>query len=137
MTTTHDAPPTTVTAWGGTMVRQAVILAGGQASRLRPYTDTIPKALVQVAGRPIFEHQATWLAAEGIEEVVISCGYRADVLQEYVDTHRLPLRVRIVVEDEPLGRGGGLKYAAKNLPFQDERWVGLNGRRWPPWRSRR
>jgi NDP-sugar pyrophosphorylase family protein len=127
MTTTHDAPPTTVTAWGGTMVRQAVILAGGQASRLRPYTDTIPKALVQVAGRPIFEHQATWLAAEGIEEVVISCGYRADVLQEYVDTHRLPLRVRIVVEDEPLGRGGGLKYAAKNLPFQDERWVGLNG----------
>ncbi|WP_405721087.1 nucleotidyltransferase family protein [Streptomyces sp. NBC_01537] len=127
MTTTHDAAPTAVTAWGGPLVRQAVILAGGQASRLRPYTDQIPKALVAVAGRPIFEHQATWLAAEGIEEVVISCGYRAAALQEYVDTHPLPLRVRVVVEDEPLGRGGGLKYAARHLPHPDERWVGLNG----------
>ncbi|MCW2873698.1 nucleotidyltransferase family protein [Actinacidiphila oryziradicis] len=127
MTTTHDAAPTTITPWGGPQVRQAVILAGGQASRLRPYTDQIPKALVEVAGRPIFEHQAFWLAAEGIEEVVISCGYRADALQEYVATHRLPLRVRVVVEDEPLGRGGGLKYAARHLPYQDERWVGLNG----------
>jgi NDP-sugar pyrophosphorylase family protein len=128
MTATHDTvPPSAVTAWGGTPVRQAVILAGGQASRLRPYTDHIPKALVEVAGRPIFEHQAHWLAAEGIEEVVISCGYRADVLKEYVATHALPLRVRVVVEDEPLGRGGGLKYAARHLPHPQERWAGLNG----------
>jgi NDP-sugar pyrophosphorylase family protein len=109
------------------LVRQAVILAGGQASRLRPYTDRVPKALVEVAGRPIFEHQARWLAAEGIEDVVVSCGYLADVLKEYVASHRLPLRVEVVVEDEPLGRGGGLKHAARHLPYPDERWVGLNG----------
>lgn len=127
MTTTDDAASTAATSWGGPLVRQAVILAGGQASRLRPHTDQIPKALVAVAGRPIFAHQAAWLAVEGIEEVVISCGYRAAALQEYVDSHRLPLRVRVVVEDEPLGRGGGLKYAAQHLPYPDERWVGLNG----------
>jgi len=127
MTTTQEPAPSTITGWGGTTVRQAVILAGGQASRLRPYTDHIPKALVEVAGRPIFEHQAHWLAAEGIEEVVISCGYRADVLREFVATRDLPVRVRVVVEDEPLGRGGGLKYAAGHLPYPDERWAGLNG----------
>jgi len=54
MTTTQE-PVSSITGWGGTTVRQAVILAGGQASRLRPYTDHIPKALVEVAGRPIFE----------------------------------------------------------------------------------
>lgn len=126
MTTTYDAAPI-ITGWGGNPVRQAVILAGGQASRLRPYTDRIPKALVEVAGRPIFEHQAHWLAAEGIEEVVISCGYRADVLRDWVAAADLPLRVRVVVEDEPLGRGGGLKFAARHLPFPGERWAGLNG----------
>ncbi|WP_055526430.1 nucleotidyltransferase family protein [Streptomyces graminilatus] len=120
-------PGATVTGLDTALVRQAVILAGGQASRLRPYTDRVPKALVEVAGRPIFEHQAHWLAAEGIEEVVVSCGYLADVLKEYVASHRLPLRVRVVVEDEPLGRGGGLKHAARRLPFPEERWVGLNG----------
>jgi NDP-sugar pyrophosphorylase family protein len=126
MTITHDTAPA-ITGWGGSHVRQAVILAGGQASRLRPHTDHIPKALVEVAGRPIFEHQAHWLAAEGIEEVVISCGYRSDVLCEYVASNRLPLHVRVVVEDKPLGRGGGLKYAAAHLPFPSERWAGLNG----------
>ncbi|WP_128375988.1 nucleotidyltransferase family protein [Streptomyces cavernae] len=125
--TTLPVPPIAAGWERPSLVRQAVILAGGQASRLRPYTDRVPKALVEVAGRPIFEHQAVWLASEGIEEVVISCGYRADVLKEYVATHALPLRVRVVVEDEPLGRGGGLKHAARSLPHPGERWVGLNG----------
>lgn len=58
------------------MVRQAVILAGGQATRLRPHTDRVPKALVQVGDRPILVHQVTWLAEAGITEVIVSCGYR-------------------------------------------------------------
>lgn len=109
------------------LVRQAVILAGGQASRLRPYTDRLPKVLVEVAGRPILQHQAHWLAAEGIQEVVVSCGYLAEVLKAYVAANRLPLRVCIAVEDQPLGRGGGRKHAARQLPYPEERWVGLNG----------
>ncbi|MFJ9709427.1 NDP-sugar synthase [Streptomyces sp. NPDC101234] len=122
-----NTPSPTATNQDFPTVRQAVILAGGQASRLRPHTDRVPKALVQVAGRPILEHQAHWLAAEGIEDVVVSCGHLAEVLKEYTATHPLPLRVRIVVEDEPLGRGGGLKHAARQLPHPDERWAGLNG----------
>lgn len=122
-----SSPESVVAGSETVLVRQAVILAGGQASRLRPYTDRLPKVLVEVAGRPILQHQAQWLAAEGIEEVVISCGYLAEVLKAYVAANRLPLRVRVAVEDEPLGRGGGLKHAARRLPYPEERWVGLNG----------
>ena len=110
-----------------TSFRQAVILAGGQATRLRPYTDDRPKPLVEVAGTTIFEHQVRWLAAGGVQHVVVSCGYRADVFSRFVAETALPVEVTIMVEDQPLGRGGGLKFGAQNLPFPGEGWFGLNG----------
>ena len=63
-------------------VTQAVILAGGQGSRLRPYTDDRPKPLVEIpgTGTPIVGHQLAWLASEGVTDVVISCGLLAEVL---------------------------------------------------------
>ncbi|MGW7448281.1 nucleotidyltransferase family protein [Kitasatospora sp. NPDC054795] len=122
----HAPRPTT------TPVTQAVILAGGQGSRLRPYTDDRPKPLVEIpgTGTPILGHQLAWLAEEGVSDVVISCGHLADVLEEWLDKADLPLRVRTVVEAEPLGRGGGLKYAAKALPRPDEPWYATNGDIW-------
>ncbi|GAA0963794.1 nucleotidyltransferase family protein [Actinocorallia libanotica] len=110
-----------------THVRQAVILAGGNATRLRPYTDRVPKALVDVGGRPILEHQVEWLAAEGVEHVVVSCGHLAEMLRRHVLGRAFPLEVSLAVEERPLGRGGGLKHAARALPFGDEPWLGLNG----------
>src|SRR5436309_10725685 len=84
---------------------QAVILAGGQGSRLRPYTDDRPKPLVEIPGTgiPIVGHQLAWLASEGVTDAVISCGHLAEVLQEWLDKADLPLNVRTVVETEPLG----------------------------------
>ncbi|HVE75603.1 MAG TPA: nucleotidyltransferase family protein [Actinomycetota bacterium] len=109
-------------------MRQAVILAGGQATRLRPYTDDRPKAMVEIAGTPIVEHQIRWLAENGVEQVVVSCGYLANVLQDHLrDGTELGVKIGYAVEDEPLGRGGGLKFAAKHLPEQTERWMALNG----------
>jgi NDP-sugar pyrophosphorylase family protein len=108
-------------------LRQAVILAGGQATRLRPYTDDRPKILVEIAGQPILEHQARWLAAGGIEHVTVSSGYLADVLTAYVESHDLPLTINVLTETEPLGRGGGLKFASRGLPYPDELFLGLNG----------
>ncbi|MDX6739911.1 nucleotidyltransferase family protein [Actinocorallia sp. A-T 12471] len=108
-------------------VRQAVILAGGNATRLRPYTDRVPKALVDVGGKPILDHQLAWLAAEGIEHAVVSCGYRADALQRHLLGRTLPLEVTVVVEERRLGRGGGLKHAARALPMAAEPWLALNG----------
>ncbi|GAA2231862.1 MULTISPECIES: nucleotidyltransferase family protein [Kitasatospora] len=113
-------------------VTQAVILAGGQGSRLRPYTDDRPKPLVEIPGTgvPIVGHQLTWLATEGVTDVVISCGHLAGVLQEWLDKADLPLDVCTVVEAEPLGRGGGLKYASKALPHPDAPWYAANGDIW-------
>jgi NDP-sugar pyrophosphorylase family protein len=118
----HDVPPVT----------QAVLLAGGQGSRLRPYTDDRPKPMVEIpgTGTPIIGHQLDWLAAEGVTDAVVSCGHLAEVLQEWLDATPLPLNVTTVVEREPLGRGGGLKYAAASLPRPGEPWYATNGDVW-------
>lgn len=109
-------------------MRQAVILAGGQATRLRPYTEDRPKAMVEVAGVPVCEHQLNWLAAAGVSHVVMSVGYRADVIQDRIgDGSRIGLEVAYAVENEPLGRGGGMKLAARQLPFAGEGWFAMNG----------
>jgi NDP-sugar pyrophosphorylase family protein len=114
------------------VVTQAVILAGGTGSRLRPHTDKRPKTLVEIpgTGRPILRHQLDWLAAEGVTDAVVSCGHLADVLQDWLAHTDLPLRVETVVEDEPLGRGGGLRYAATALPHPDQDWYALNSDIW-------
>lgn len=109
-------------------MHQAVILAGGRALRMRPFTDDRPKAMVEVAGAPILERQVRWLAANGVESVVMSVGYRADVIQDHFGNgSRHGLQITYAVEDEPLGRGGGLKLAAKMLPYPGEGWFGFNG----------
>ncbi|GGX47275.1 nucleotidyltransferase family protein [Streptomyces fructofermentans] len=111
---------------------QAVVLAGGQGSRLRPYTDDRPKPMVEIpgTGTPIIGHQLSWLAEEGVTDVVVSCGHLADVLQDWLDSADLPVSVKTVVETEPLGRGGGLKFAAKHLPHPDRPWYATNGDIW-------
>ncbi|MEV5607856.1 nucleotidyltransferase family protein [Streptomyces sp. NPDC052225] len=111
---------------------QAVVLAGGQGSRLRPYTDDRPKPMVEIpgTGTPIIGHQLTWLAEAGVTDAVVSCGHLAEVLQEWLESADLPLRVTTVVEKEPLGRGGGLKFAAAHLPYQDRPWYATNGDIW-------
>ncbi|KAA0942922.1 MULTISPECIES: nucleotidyltransferase family protein [Streptomyces] len=111
---------------------QAVVLAGGQGSRLRPYTDDRPKPMVEIpgTGTPIIGHQLAWLAEEGVTDVVVSCGHLAEVLQQWLESADLPVSVTTVVEPEPLGRGGGLKYAAKHLPHPDRPWYATNGDIW-------
>lgn len=109
-------------------MRQAVILAGGRAMRMRPYTQDRPKAMVEVAGAPILEHQIRWLAGNGVEQIVISCGYRADLLESHFrDGSDYGLNITYAVEDTPLGRGGGLKFAAHMLPSAGLAWLGING----------
>ncbi|OEV04976.1 nucleotidyltransferase family protein [Streptomyces oceani] len=111
---------------------QAVILAGGQGSRLRPYTDDRPKPMVEIpgTGMPIIGHQLAWLAAEGVTDAVISCGHLARVLEDWLSEADLPLRAHTVIEPEPLGRGGALKFAAASLPRPDEAWYATNGDIW-------
>ncbi|MGW7081494.1 nucleotidyltransferase family protein [Streptomyces sp. NPDC054866] len=110
--------------------RQAVILAGGRGSRLLPLTSERPKAMVQVHGVPILRHQLDWLARCGIERVVVSAGHLAAVIVSYLGSRASPPRTETVVETRPLGRGGGLRRAARALPYPGEPWFAVYGDIW-------
>jgi NDP-sugar pyrophosphorylase family protein len=91
---------------------EAILLAGGKAERLGDAAQGRPKALVDVAGRPLAEYQIRRLASAGVERVIVSC--RAG--QERDFEHALEgvgVELAFAGEDEPLGRGGGLKFAAR------------------------
>ena len=92
---------------------QCVILAGGLATRMRPLTERIPKALIPIAGRPFIDHQLDWLAGHGVTDVVLSVGYKGDAIRAHVgDGRRHGLRARIVDEGEQLrGTAGALRLA--------------------------
>jgi NDP-sugar pyrophosphorylase family protein len=108
-------------------ITQAVILAGGKGQRLRPMTDDRPKCMVEVAGIPIIEWQLRWLEANGITDVVVSIGYKADTLVRFLSRSSTPLAVTFAYEDEPLGRGGGLRYAARSLSHHGDPFLAMNG----------
>jgi len=92
---------------------QCVILAGGLATRMRPFTDERPKALLPVAGRPFIDHQLEWLARHGVTRVVLSIGYKGDMLRAHVgDGARFGLGVTYVDEGTLLrGTAGALRLA--------------------------
>jgi NDP-sugar pyrophosphorylase family protein len=97
------------------------VLAGGLATRLRPITETIPKSLVSVAGRPFIEHQLAQLAREGVRRVVLCLGHLGEMVRDVVgDGARFGLRVDYAFDGPKLlGTGGALRRALPLLgdPF--------------------
>src|SRR5207244_10787800 len=90
-----------------------VVLAGGLGTRMRPLTETVPKALVPVAGRPFLDWQLRLLAEEGVRDVVLCVGYRGDMVRAFAgDGSAWGLRLRWVDEGrELLGTAGALRVA--------------------------
>jgi NDP-sugar pyrophosphorylase family protein len=93
------------------------LLAGGLATRLRPITSTIPKALVEVAGRPFIDHQLLLLRRNGIRRVVLCLGYLGEQVAAHVgDGSAIDMRVEYSYDgDQLLGTGGALRRAAPLL----------------------
>jgi mannose-1-phosphate guanylyltransferase len=105
---------------------QALVLAGGEGTRLRPLTLTLPKPVIPLAGRPFLTFMLDWLHRHGVDDVLLSCGYRShDVERVLGDIYR-GMRLRYVVEDEPLGTAGPLRLAADEGVLEDRVLV-LNG----------
>jgi NDP-sugar pyrophosphorylase family protein len=106
---------------------KAIVLAGGEGTRLRPLTWTTPKPLLPIANRPFLEHQLTWLAGHGITEVVLSIGYRPEAFPaRFPGGEVAGLPLRYAVESEPLGTAGAIRFAAETGGFSD-RFVVCNG----------
>jgi NDP-sugar pyrophosphorylase family protein len=92
------------------------LLAGGLATRLRPLTGTVPKAMLEVAGEPFIAHQLRLLRREGITRVVLCTGYLAEQIEAYVgDGSRFGLRVDYKRDGPRLLGTGGALYAALDL----------------------
>ena len=91
---------------------QAVILVGGAGTRLRPLTDTRPKPMMPLVDRPFVAHQLDLLRRHGVTDVIFSCGYRPDALRAHFgEGDAAGVRLRYVVDPEPLGTAGAMKNA--------------------------
>lgn len=107
---------------------QAVILAGGKGTRLRPVTVNLPKPLIPVANRPLIEHQLRHLAASGVRDVTLALGYNADQFKP-VEQHakELGLNLQLFTEPQPLGTGGALRWCADQGAFDERPLLWMNG----------
>lgn len=104
---------------------QAVILVGGEGTRLRPLTSTVPKPVVPLVDRPFISFMLEWLCAHGIDDVIMSCGFLATSVRNVLgDGSAYGIRLRFVEEPDPRGTAGALKFAESLL---DERFLMLNG----------
>jgi NDP-sugar pyrophosphorylase family protein len=103
----------------------AVIMAGGLGTRLRPLTYAIPKPLIPIGDKPILEILLGQLQRAGFQRAIISTGYKAELIRSYfADGARLGIDIRYVVEQEPLGTAGALNLMRDQL---DEPFIMVNG----------
>jgi mannose-1-phosphate guanylyltransferase len=104
---------------------QALILVGGEGTRLRPLTLTVPKPVVPLVDRPLIRYMIEWLGRHGVDDIVMACGFLAagvrDVLGEGGNGGP---RLRYVEEPDARGTAGAIKFAER---FLDERFLALNG----------
>ncbi len=104
---------------------QAVILVGGRGRRLGPLTETCPKPLIEVAGRPFLDHLLDRVTAAGLGRIVLLAGHRGDrIVDRYDGTRRAGAEIGVVVEPAPLGTAGALRFAADRL---ETTFLMLNG----------
>lgn len=108
---------------------QAIVLVGGEGTRLRPLTNDVPKPALTLVDRPFLAYMIEWLAAHGVTEAVLACGFLPDVLQEALgEGEHAGVRLTYVVEPERRGTAGAIRFAADALGDDlDERFLALNG----------
>ncbi len=106
---------------------QAVVLVGGEGTRLRPLTLTRPKPALTLVDRPFIRYMVEWLGRHGIDEVIMACGFKAEALRDALgDELESGITIAYIEEDEPLGTAGPVRLAADE-GLLGERFMVLNG----------
>ncbi len=108
---------------------QAIVLVGGEGTRLRPLTNDVPKPALTLVDRPFLAYMIEWLATHGVTEVVLACGFLPDVLRETLgEGEHAGVRLTYVTEPDRRGTAGAIRFAADALGDDlDERFLALNG----------
>lgn len=102
--------------------KRGMVLAAGLGTRLRPLTESLPKPLVEIAGRPLLDHAIDRLQLAGVEEVVVNLHYKGEMLAAHLEQRKRP-RIRLSREERLLDTGGGVKHA---LPLLGEAFYVVN-----------
>ena len=106
---------------------RAVVLVGGEGTRLRPLTATVPKPLLPIVGQAFLERQLTWLRSHGVDDAVLSLGYLPDAFQAHFPDARCDgVHLEYATEPYPLGTAGAIRFAAEFAGIT-ERFVVCNG----------
>ena len=108
---------------------QAIVLVGGQGTRLRPLTDTVPKPALTLVDRPFLAYMIEWLGAHGVTEVVLACGFLPDQLREALgEGEHEGVKLTYAVEPDRRGTAGAIRFAAEVLGDRlEDRFLALNG----------
>jgi mannose-1-phosphate guanylyltransferase len=106
---------------------RAVVLVGGEGTRLRPLTTTVPKPLLPIVGQAFLERQLAWLSSHGVDDVVLSLGYLPDAFEAHFPDARCgDVSLHYATEPYPLGTAGAIRFAAASAGI-DDRFVVCNG----------
>jgi mannose-1-phosphate guanylyltransferase len=103
---------------------QALVLAGGEGTRLRPLTYTVPKPVLPLVGRPHIAYVIDWLVRHGVDDVIVSCGHLAEGMRQAVAAVEPGVRIRYAEEPDARGTAGAIRFAEDMLA---DRFLVLNG----------
>jgi NDP-sugar pyrophosphorylase family protein len=102
---------------------KGMILAAGFGSRLKPLTDTHPKALIPYRNKPVINYQIERLINIGVDEIIVNAYHHSDRIEKYFKFNRFKAKIKVIVEDELLGTGGAVLNAKEYLKDEDYFYV--------------
>jgi D-glycero-alpha-D-manno-heptose 1-phosphate guanylyltransferase len=94
---------------------EAIILAGGFGTRLQQVVSDVPKSMALVNDHPFLEYLLNYLTGQGVTRVIMSVGYKREIIQDHFKDHFKGLQILYAIEEEPLGTGGGIKNAFRQV----------------------
>jgi D-glycero-alpha-D-manno-heptose 1-phosphate guanylyltransferase len=107
------------------MIKEAIVLAGGLGTRLREAVPDLPKCMAPVLAKPFIGYLVDYLQQQGVERFIFSLGYKANIVEQYLQTQYGHLDLVFIVEEEPLGTGGAIRLACEAAT--NENAVVVNG----------
>ncbi|MCZ6616691.1 MAG: nucleotidyltransferase family protein [Gammaproteobacteria bacterium] len=108
-------------------LKTAVVLAGGLGVRLRPFTEDMPKAMVEVQGKPLLHWIILWLAKNNIERIVIGVAYKKEKIINWVKENSFGPKIEFSHHEIESGTGGGIRRAVESMGIEDDTYLVMNG----------
>ncbi|NDA64000.1 MAG: hypothetical protein EBX50_18525 [Chitinophagia bacterium] len=97
----------------------AIILAGGKGTRLRSLVKDVPKPMAVINSKPFLEHQIDYLISQGIDKIILSVGYKHEIIINYFGDNYRSASIYYSIEESPLGTGGALFLASKFIQWNE------------------